>query len=65
MSNIDIIRAWRDKEYRMSLSADQRASLPNSPAGTIDVSEAHNVRGGVTGTLETFRCGSACYQFSC
>ena len=32
MSNVDIIRAWKDAEYRDSLSAEQRALLPQNPA---------------------------------
>ncbi len=29
-----IIRAWKDPNYRASLSTEQRAALPESPAGT-------------------------------
>jgi mersacidin/lichenicidin family type 2 lantibiotic len=28
-----IIRAWRDPEYRASLSPEQRATLPDNPSG--------------------------------
>jgi mersacidin/lichenicidin family type 2 lantibiotic len=35
MSNVDIIRAWHDLDYRESLSDEQRALLPEDPAGTI------------------------------
>ncbi len=28
-----IIRAWKDPEYRASLSAEERAALPESPVG--------------------------------
>ena len=28
-----IIRAWKDPEFRARLSAEQRASLPDSPSG--------------------------------
>lgn len=33
MSNntIDVVRVWKDAEYRASLSADQLANLPASP----------------------------------
>jgi mersacidin/lichenicidin family type 2 lantibiotic len=36
-----IIRAWKDPNYRASLSAEQRAALPESPAGAplTDMSE--------------------------
>jgi mersacidin/lichenicidin family type 2 lantibiotic len=30
---MDIIRAWKDEEYRMSLTEEQRALLPDNPAG--------------------------------
>lgn len=33
MKREDIIRAWRDPEFRQGLSAEERASLPESPAG--------------------------------
>lgn len=37
MSTPDIIRAWRDEEYRLSLSAEERAALPQHPAGEIEL----------------------------
>ena len=39
MKTNDVIRAWKDPNYRAGLSDDERAALPASPAGTIDVSE--------------------------
>ncbi|EDX76037.1 hypothetical protein MC7420_5471 [Coleofasciculus chthonoplastes PCC 7420] len=39
MSNLDIIRAWKDEEYRNSLSDEQRAQLPENPAGMIELSD--------------------------
>ncbi len=33
MNTETIVRAWKDPEFRASLSAEQRASLPDSPAG--------------------------------
>jgi mersacidin/lichenicidin family type 2 lantibiotic len=30
---MDIIRAWKDKKYRMSLTEEQRSLLPDNPAG--------------------------------
>jgi mersacidin/lichenicidin family type 2 lantibiotic len=39
MSNVNIIRAWRDEEYRLSLSDAERALVPANPAGLVDVSE--------------------------
>jgi mersacidin/lichenicidin family type 2 lantibiotic len=37
MSQQDIIRAWKDAEYRNSLSAAERAALPDNPAGLIEL----------------------------
>jgi mersacidin/lichenicidin family type 2 lantibiotic len=45
---MDIIRAWKDEEYRMSLTEEQRALLPDNPAGLLELSEAdlESVEGG-------------------
>lgn len=37
MSHEDIIRAWKDEEYRNSLSEEQRAQLPQNPAGMLEL----------------------------
>ncbi|HEX6288901.1 MAG TPA: mersacidin/lichenicidin family type 2 lantibiotic [Herpetosiphonaceae bacterium] len=39
MSAINVIRAWKDEDYRMSLSEEQLGLLPASPVGTIDLSD--------------------------
>lgn len=46
--NIDIVRAWRDEEYRNSLSEAERQSLPANPAGIAAVDDAalRSVSGG-------------------
>jgi mersacidin/lichenicidin family type 2 lantibiotic len=48
MSHQDIIRAWKDEEYRNSLSESERAQLPENPAGLIELadSELEAVAGG-------------------
>jgi mersacidin/lichenicidin family type 2 lantibiotic len=38
MSRQEIIRAWKDEDYRNSLSEAQRAQLPEHPAGLIELS---------------------------
>jgi mersacidin/lichenicidin family type 2 lantibiotic len=40
MTRKQIIRAWKDAEYRNSLSESERASLPENPAGMIELSDA-------------------------
>jgi mersacidin/lichenicidin family type 2 lantibiotic len=39
MPNLDIIRAWKDAEFRQTLSDEQRAQLPANPAGTIEIQD--------------------------
>jgi mersacidin/lichenicidin family type 2 lantibiotic len=40
MNRDHIINSWRNEEYRESLDAQTRESLPESPVGAIDISEA-------------------------
>jgi mersacidin/lichenicidin family type 2 lantibiotic len=35
-----IVRAWKDEEYRASLSEAERALLPDHPAGHYELSDA-------------------------
>ena len=35
-NKVDVARAWKDAEYRASLSADQLSSLPTSPINNSD-----------------------------
>jgi mersacidin/lichenicidin family type 2 lantibiotic len=37
MSHQNIIRAWKNEEYRNSLSDAERAQLPENPAGLIEL----------------------------
>ncbi|HYO14891.1 MAG TPA: mersacidin/lichenicidin family type 2 lantibiotic [Thermoanaerobaculia bacterium] len=39
MSQKNIIRAWKDEEYRNSLSEAELAALPANPAGLVEVSD--------------------------
>jgi mersacidin/lichenicidin family type 2 lantibiotic len=40
VSRVNVIRAWKDEEYRNSLSAAERAALPDNPAGLLETTEA-------------------------
>ncbi len=40
MTSIDIVRAWKDEEYRASLSAAELAALPDNPVGMIELDDA-------------------------
>jgi len=63
MSNIDIIRAWKDEEYRNSLSEYELAKLPEHPAGLIeeltDV-QMEAIGGGSYGAHCSAACSSNC-----
>ena len=50
MSQQEIIRAWKDAEFRNSLSEAQRSQLPKNPAGMVELSDKD---------LETFAGGSS------
>ena len=36
----NIIRAWKDEDYRLSLTAAERAMLPENPAGIVELSDS-------------------------
>ena len=46
---IDIERAWKDEEYRNSLTPEQIAKLPPNPSGDVELSEGEldEVSGGL------------------
>lgn len=58
MSNIDIVRAWKDAEYRQSLSAEELARLPEHPAGAIELTdeELDQIAGAKTELVFTAGC---------
>lgn len=60
MSIKNIIRAWKDEDYRLSLSEAERALLPQHPAGFIELSGAEmgSVNGG------GLHSGLACEPFT-
>jgi len=53
MKKVDVVRAWRDEEYRNSLTDQQRASLPENPAGLAVVSDEalRSITGGCCTTV--------------
>jgi mersacidin/lichenicidin family type 2 lantibiotic len=60
---MDIIRAWKDEEYRLSLTEEQRALLPDNPAG-MELSDVdlEGVAGGIQSIL-AFCSGNLCNNF--
>jgi mersacidin/lichenicidin family type 2 lantibiotic len=53
MSLNDIIRAWKDADYRSSLSAAELAQLPQHPAGQIDLDDIEELDAYEPGTRPT------------
>jgi mersacidin/lichenicidin family type 2 lantibiotic len=41
MQEVDkIIRAWKDEDYRLSLTDEDRTGLPENPAGLVELPDA-------------------------
>ena len=58
MSIAEIIRAWKDEEYRSSLSPEQLQNLPESPVGLVDLGD--DMIGEIAGgTKHSVKPGSA------
>lgn len=53
--NVDVIRAWKDAEYRESLSDEELAAVPQHPVGTVELNEEDlsGVMGGNGGGSQT------------
>jgi mersacidin/lichenicidin family type 2 lantibiotic len=56
ISDIDLVRAWKDEEYWNSLSEEQKALLPENPAGLIDLTD-EALNGVVGGVIEELPVG--------
>lgn len=58
---IDIVRAWKDAEYRKTLTPEQLATLPPSPAGSPELTEDElkSIAGGLD-SATTRSSGSNC-----
>jgi mersacidin/lichenicidin family type 2 lantibiotic len=48
----DVVRAWKDEEYRLSLDEAERVQLPENPVGLVELpdGELEAVAGGTTWT---------------
>ena len=56
MKKVDVVRAWRDAEYRKGLTEEQRAALPAHPAGVVDLDD--DTLRSVTGGCGFTQCGN-------
>ena len=39
MKKKQVLEAWRNEEYYLSLSAEERAEIPDHPSGLLDVED--------------------------
>jgi mersacidin/lichenicidin family type 2 lantibiotic len=66
--DIDIIRAWKDEDYLDSLSEEQRALLPENPAGMVELLDEDMgavVGGLMADTNLVAACSCCCCCCSC
>jgi mersacidin/lichenicidin family type 2 lantibiotic len=40
MASSNLVRAWKDEDYRLSLSEAELAALPANPAGSLELTDA-------------------------
>jgi mersacidin/lichenicidin family type 2 lantibiotic len=66
MSNENIIRAWKDEEYRNGLSKEELSQLPENPAELIELTDEdlEKISGGGP-YLPSPSVGSACHTRGC
>jgi mersacidin/lichenicidin family type 2 lantibiotic len=64
MDREQIIKAWKDEEYRESLGEGERALLPVHPSGLIELTDAQlGAAGGEQKTAELWTYGCCWYTY--
>lgn len=65
--DFDIVRAWKDREYRQSLDSAQQALLPANPVGDIELSATlmESVQGAAQGVSMVGCQFTGGYQSQC
>jgi mersacidin/lichenicidin family type 2 lantibiotic len=63
MKKKDVIRAWRDGEYYSSLSNEERAALPDSPALVVDLGD--DVLASISGGCSYVPCSTSAMCTPC
>ncbi len=64
MKSEEIVRSWKDEDYRVGLNDAQQALLPDHPAGLIELTDAEltGVEGGTDFSLGAI-CGQSNIKF--
>ncbi len=59
MKKLDVVRAWRDEEYRNGLSAEEQAALPAHPAGVVELADVslRSIAGGCSSNPNATNAG--------
>ncbi|MFL6282074.1 MAG: mersacidin/lichenicidin family type 2 lantibiotic [Pyrinomonadaceae bacterium] len=67
MSKADVIRAWKDPEYRSTLGPTELAGMPENPAGAIELNDddLDGSEVGIATTYWTCTCTTATRQITC
>ena len=61
MNTINLIRAWKDADYRASLTEAELAALPEHPAGLVELPDEEMAAvGGAGCSFWTGTCGRVC-----
>jgi len=60
MKTVNVLKAWKNEEYRKSLTAEQIATLPANPAGELSDTEQMNVTGGGGPTFDRLNTRTEC-----
>ena len=58
MPTLDIIKAWKDEDFRDTLTKEQQAVLPKHPSGTIEFQASALGEGGLFEAKHTLHCHS-------
>ena len=60
VAQIDVVRAWKDDEYRAGLNDAQRAVIPAAPVGIVELKDADldEIWSGMKGTCS---CQCSCH----
>ena len=61
MAKVDIVRAWKDEEYRISLT-EQGAQVPDAPVGRIELEDAE-IRAVMNPGVHTVTFPRCCFTF--
>jgi len=66
MSYRKTIRAWKDEDYRLSLSDAERSHLPENPVGSIELTDA-DLAGAMGGIfrISFYHCTSHLPTYCC